>query len=133
MAFAAPDGTVEADAAFDREAVERAFRKIAADCPDEESLDAKLAEVEAFLNGLLATHEAALDEARKGLARVPEFADYEQSSGELLERAALLFGEALTELATGNGDSAAAAAGEAMDALAGLDRLTDELEGKLRA
>lgn len=133
LAFAALDGTVEADAAFDREAVERAFRKIAADCPDEKALGAKLAEVEAFLNGLLATQEAALDEARKGLARVPEFAAYEESSGELLERAAMQFGEALTELAAGNVDAAAAAAGEAMDALAGLDRLTDELEGMLRA
>lgn len=132
LAYAALDGTIEADAAFDREAVERAFRKIAADCPDEESLGAKLVEVEAFLNGLLAAQEAALDEARKGLARVPEFADYEHSSGELLERAAFLFGEALTELAAGDVDCAAAAAGEAMDRLADLDRLTDELEGRLR-
>lgn len=132
VAFAASDGTVEADAAFDRGAVERAFRKIATDCADEESLGAKLAEVEDFLNGLLAAQEAALEEARRGLSQVPEFASYEQSSVELLERAALLFGEALTELATGNADSAAAAAGEAMDRLADLDRLTDELEGRLR-
>lgn len=143
LAFAAADGTVEADAGFDRAAAEDSFRKVARDLAEGRlDLDAyaeRLQGIEAFLNSLLAEHEVALDAARRGLSQVPGFGDYEAATVDLLGRVATLFGEALTELAglpedglEEHVDRAAAAAGEAMDALAELDRRTDDLEARLR-